>query len=392
MPVQKLVPVAAFLAMLLVAILHGGLHDEWGIDEAHKVADTYFFRLLVRGDFGNPGWTRHIVDRTNPAAGKFLFGLAATIARAPIPTSLAIRAELPDGTLVQRLRPPDERRFHDTLIACRMVSLLATALTAAILALTALRLHSLGAALAATALFASHYLVLTFATRAVYDPLLMLFVAATLPLVLGPLTPRRAIALALLCALAVGTRVSGAIAGTAVAGTLLIAAIRGRTARPLLQLAAIGAAAAVLTIVMNPFYWVPGPEPLPLRIAHRIATQFHDLNVLSAREAARQAPLRSLGGKAGFTAEVVLGDVAGLLILLGCALAIALAILRRRSQLVEPFVWSLIVAGGIVLWLPFPWPRYLLVIIPPLAMLAGIGYGELGRRTRGWREGARRRA
>jgi 4-amino-4-deoxy-L-arabinose transferase-like glycosyltransferase len=386
MPVQKVVPVAAFLAMLLVAILHGGLHDDWGIDEAHKVADTYFFRLLVRGDFENPAWTRHIVDRTNPAAGKFLFGLATTIARAPLPTSLAIRTELPDGTLVQRLRPPDERRFHDTLIACRIVSLLATALTAAILAFTALRLHSLGAALAATALFASHYLVLTFATRAVYDPLLTLFVAATLPLVLGPwnqVSWRRAVALALLCALAVDTRVSGAIAGAAVAGALIAAAIRGRTARPLLLLAAIGAIAIMLAIVMNPFYWVPGPEPLPVRIVHRIATQFHDLNVLSAREAARQAPLRSLGSKAGFTTEVVLGDVAGLLMLIGGALALALAILRRRSQLVEPFVWSLIVAGGIVLWLPFAWPRYLLVIIPPLALVAGFGYGELGLRTPG---------
>jgi 4-amino-4-deoxy-L-arabinose transferase-like glycosyltransferase len=384
MSLRRMVPAAAFLAMLLVAFFHGGLHDDWGIDEAHKVADTYFFRLLVRGDLENPDWTRHIVDRTNPAAGKFLFGLAAAVAGAPLPDSLNIRNELPDGTLVQRLRPPDERRFHDTLLACRIVSLLATALTAAIIAFTALRLHSAGAALAATALYASHYLVLTFATRAVYDPLLTLFVAATLPFVLHRSSKSnvRLAVLALLCALAVETRVSGAIAGAAIAGVFIAAAIRGRTVRPLLQLAAIGMAAVLLAILMNPFYWVPGAEPLPLRTVHRIAKQFHDLNALSLREAARQAPLRSPAAKAAFTAEIVIGDVAGLLMLAGCALAVTLAILRRRGEWIEPFVWSLIVIAGVILWLPFPWPRYLLMIVPPLAIVAGIGYGELGKRAR----------
>jgi 4-amino-4-deoxy-L-arabinose transferase-like glycosyltransferase len=377
---QRLVPLAAFLAMLAVVVFHGGLHDDWGIDEAHKVADTYFFRLLLRGDFANPAWTTNVVDRTNPAVGKFLFGLGATVVRAPLPASLAIRNELPDGTLAQHLRPADARRFHATLIACRIVSLLATALTAAILAFTALRLHSLGAAIAATTLFAAHYLVLTFATRAVYDPLLSLFVVATLPLMFGNVRGWRLAVLALLCALAVDTRISGAIAGAAVAGVLVVAALRIRATLPLNRLAIIGVAAVVLAIALNPFYWVPGPEPL--RIPHRIASQFHELAALSAREATRQQPLDSLSAKGTFASEIVLGDPAGLMMLLGCALALALAVLRRRREWIELFVWSLVVVGGVIVWLPFPWPRYLLVVIPPLALIAGIGFGELGRSLR----------
>jgi 4-amino-4-deoxy-L-arabinose transferase-like glycosyltransferase len=365
-----------------VVLLRGGLHDDWGIDEAHKVADTYFFRLVRRGDFRNPAWTANIVDRTNPAVGKLLFGLGATAARAPLPSSLAIRMELPDGTLGQHLRPADARRFRATLIACRIVSLLATALTAAILAFIALRLHSLGAAIAATTLFAAHYLVLTFATRAVYDPLLSLFVVATLPLLFGNVRGWRLALLALLCALAVDTRISGAIAGAAVAGVLVLAALRIRSTLPLQRLALIGVAAVVLAIVLNPFYWVPGAEPLPLRIPHRIASQIQELAALSAAEATRQKPLHSLPEKGGFASEIVLGDPAGLLMLLGCAMAAALAILRRRREWIELFVWSLVVVGGVIVWLPFPWPRYLLVILPPLALIAGIGFGELGRSMR----------
>ena len=61
-------------------------------------------------------------------------------------------------------------------------------------------------------------------------------------------------------------------------------------------------------------------------------------------------------------------------LLIGAAIGCWYARHRR-----DVLVWSAVVIAGTFIWLPLPWARYLLVVLPPLALLAGIGYAGVLR-------------
>lgn len=395
---------AAFVVILALGLTSGG----YRIDEAHKVADTFFFRLSMNGEFHDPAWLRNIVDRTNPPVGKYVFGVAALVSGAPIPRTLAVRVEEPNGELGQRLREPYGQHYLPTLRADRFVSVVATALVALLVAATLTAEHGLVAAAIATAIYLSSFLTLTFAGTAVYDPLLTLLLTATaVPLVV---LWRRRSSRASIVALAIVTGLIGAAAfqvrlsglTAMLVSVVVLGAIWIRSRRWRWFVATLLVVVSTLTVgtVLNPFYWTtPVPvdhvpaelatnDSLPSRIVGRYEVQIRDLHTLLERALQRNGPF-TLERKLAFTSEYLFGDWSGVALLFGLLLA-GLAALPggtvHRANLAFLTLWGGTICVALWVWLPLPWPRYLLPLVPPLAILAGFGWGEfveqIGERIR----------
>ncbi|HUF18283.1 MAG TPA: hypothetical protein VMS12_09605 [Thermoanaerobaculia bacterium] len=381
-----------FLAALILLLASGRDRGGYRIDEAHKVADTHFFHLVRSGDLTHPDWFRHIADRTNPPVGKFLFGLSAWLHGAAIPEDLSMRVEEPDGTLGQRLRG-EEDDFDDVLRASRRVSILATAATAAVVFSIAAFAGGLPAGILGALLHLAHYLTLTFAGTAVYDPLLTLFVAlSALPLIHLDRVPTRrrlilsAVAAGLFAAAAFQTRLSGLLGLLVLVLMFLVAWIVTRRRDFGTFIAVAIPVFAVAAIAVNPFYWSasrtatePPGAPLPGRIIERFTLQLRELSELLRRQSENQEVLSTVGAKAAFAAEIVLGDLIGMLMLLGWGLAAFFLVRAPGRGLRNAIVlaWSGLIIALLVLWLPLAWPRYLLVAIPAAAAGAAVGWWQL---------------
>lgn len=387
---------AVFSAVLIFLFLSGRDRGGLRIDEAHKIADTYFFHLLRTGEFSHSDWFRHIADRTNPPVGKFLFGLSASISGATLPADLSLREELPDGSLGQRLEG-EPNRFDDVLRAARRVSMIATAGTAAVVFSAAAFAGGPAAGVIAVSLYLAHYLTTTFSATAVYDPLLTFFIAlSSLPLAhLLPGTSRgrlllSAVAAGIFGAAAFQTRLSGLLGIAVLLAIYLLMWIVTRR-RELLLFVAIAAAILVLiAAAVNPFYWAvpaPGSRPvigsedvLPLRIMSRFGLQLAELSELLDRQSRDQEMLGSVASKSRFAAEIMLGDLTGMLALLGWGIAIFFMTTGRsdrRAEIAAVFAWSGLIITLLIIWIPLAWPRYMLAAIPALAIGGGIGWGEL---------------
>lgn len=387
-------PAILFVAAFFLLVGRASEPGPDRIDEAHKVGETYFFRLAVRGDFHHPDWFREIEQRTNPPVGKFLFGLSAVLHGAELPGDMAMaRAGL--GSVQP---PPDlGQRYRSVLMAARRVSVTATALTAALLCFAAMRLSGLTAAILAAAFYLANFLTQTFAATAVFDPLLTCFVT----LILLPLLPiwkgsRRNIWWSLLAGtiagLAFQVRASGLIALAAVLVTLTVLSLRRKLARPLLLVLAATASCLVLSTIINPFYWaVPddagvaealeSDAPLPLRIVKRYRIQIQDQQRM-LEEAQRRGGALSLTERPRFVAETALADWAGMLSLAGLLLALYFLVRSpAREHLLLACSWGLPIIVLVLLWLPLPWPRYVLVLVPPLSLIGALGWAELLRRV-----------
>ena len=386
---------AVFAAVLIFLLSSGRERGGFRIDEAHKVADTYFFHLLQTGDFANPDWFRHIADRTNPPVGKFLFGLSAWLHGATLPTDLSRRIEEPDGSLGQRLRG-DEREIIPVLVAARRVSIIATALTAAVVFSAAAFVAGPAAGVAAVILFVAHYLTLTYSATAIYDPLLTLFVALSmLPLLhLSRESSKRrllvsSIVAGLVAAAAFQTRLSGLI-GLAALTSVFIARWLITKRKELLQFVLVAIPVfVVVAAAVNPFYWsnprAPGLQSnavLPLRIVERFSLQVAELSELLSRQVGDQEMLDAPGDKLRYAAEILLGDLTGMLTLLGWGIAAFFLVTgssRQRVRAIALLSWCILIIGLLTFWIPLAWPRYMLVAIPPFALGGAVGWGELIR-------------
>lgn len=395
---NALASLAVFAAVLIFLISSGRDQGDLRIDEAHKIADTYFFHLLRTADFSNPDWFRHIADRTNPPVGKFLFGLSASLSGAALPEDLSLRVEQPDGSLGQKLRG-DPREFDEVLLAARRVSMIATAGTAAVVFSVAAFAGGFAAGAIAAVLYLAHYLTATFSATAVYDPLLTFFIAlSALPLIHLTTTPSRrrlllsAVAAGVFGAAAFQTRLSGLL-GIAVLLALFLAMwIASRRRDPIVFTLVAAGVFVVVSAAINPFYWavprsgtapvIGSDEALPLRISSRFGHQLAELSELLDRQSRNQEMLDSVGSKAQFAAEIALGDLTGMLALLGWGIAtffLATGRSIRRAPSTAVLVWSGLIIALLIVWIPLAWPRYMLAAIPALAIGGGAGWGELFR-------------
>jgi hypothetical protein len=238
----------------------------------------------------------------------------------------------------ERIPPPHlAEAYRRALRPARMVSLVATSLTAALV-------YLLSDSLLASLLYFFSFLTQTFAATAVFDPLLtMLVVAAAMP-VARKVTWPRTIAAAILAALAIDVRLSGALALAGVVALLIVH-------RKFVEAGAAAAIGAVVAAAMNPFFF----------------KQFGDLQALLAQTHEHRL---TIGEKLRFVSEYAFGDVAGILLLIGVVFAPFAA--RRAPRAV--LAWCATVAVLFTAWLPVGYPRYVLVIIPALAVAAAYGY------------------
>ena len=317
---RRALPAAVFIAAAAAIFASGRLDGDFRIDEAHKISET--------AKLSPSAWRHSRAERANPPVGKWIFALAAPrVPYDPAFTERAARGE--------RIPPPHlQVAYRRALRPVRMVSLVATALTAALI-------YVLSDSLLASLLYFFSFLTQTFAATAVFDPLLTLFVVAAAVPLARTVTWPRTVAAAVLAALAIDVRLSGALA---LAGVVALLLVRRRW----VEAATASAIALALAAALNPFFF----------------NQFEDLRVLlDATGEHRLRPLEKLR----FVSEYAFGDFAGIAILIG----VVFAFFRPREPLLA---WCATIAVLFTAWLPVGYPRYVLVIIPALAVAAAHGY------------------
>jgi 4-amino-4-deoxy-L-arabinose transferase-like glycosyltransferase len=402
--------VGAFVLTFFWFASRGAAAGPWRIDEAHKLSETVYLRLLLERRFGDPAWFAHIVDRTNPPVGKYFFGLAALTAGRELPSQRSLSRLSGDSAYIPPVHEESESAPYLPLLRpARFASLVVTSLTAGLIMLLLAWRHSLLAATLALLAFVTNYLTATFAATAVFDPLLSLLIFASVVAAIAAWNidaPRMTAVLGaisgLFAGLAFGTRLSGGIALVAAVLLFSIPLLRRRDWRPLVSVPLIMFTAfAVIAIGVNPYYWsraASSPEVgadlaseamVPARIASRITLQLHDLESLLEKTRGRSEPLDGLLSKGRFMMEIVFGDPAGLLLLLALGIALLMVGLRRAAggTIIFAIAASAVVLP-LMLWLPLAWPRYLLPLVAPLAALGGAGAADLVAAVRGrgdWR-------
>lgn len=331
---RKALSLIVFATVAAAIWASGRLGGDWRIDEAHKISETA--RLSPRA------WQNSRAERANPPVGKWIFALAApAVPYDPAFTERAARGE--------RVPPPHlAPAYLRALPRVRLVSLLATALTAALV-------YVLSDSLLAVLLYYFSFLAQTFSATAVFDPLLTLLVVAAAVPVARKVTWPRTVASAMLAALAIDVRLSGALALAGVVALLLVQ-------RRFVEAGAASAIAFALAAALNPFFF----------------SQFGDLRILLAETGEhRLRPLEKLR----FVSEYAFGDWVGIAILIG----VFFAVFKPREPLLA---WAATITLLFTAWLPVGYPRYVLVVIPALAVAAAHGYrhgvvaaGRLARRA-----------
>lgn len=384
----------AFAVLLTTAAASGRWRGDFRIDEAHKISETAFLRLWLRGDVSNDAWFANVVDRTNPPAGKYLFGAAILLSGQALPPLPTLAAFSPNG-FVPAYHPEHlSAPLRPLLGATRAASSVATALTAALLTALLARRHSAAAATIGLILFATNFLTRAFWSTAVFDPLFSLFFMLLVALatsldnsqsrlrIIGVST-----AIGVAAAITFQIRLNG-LFGVAIAVLFAALAVR-RSARTLAYAAATAMASSLAaTLLLNPYYWsTPASPIMPFaaqtgmtRPIERLLEQKRDLETLAGP--IRLAQPLTFGKRLRFLSEVVFGDLAGLLLAMAAATGVLMLAFRWRAfapELRRALLMSIAVVIMMVVTLPLPWPRYLLVVVPPLAFLAAVGVAEAGR-------------
>lgn len=370
------------------------------VDEAHKVSETVALRLLLERRWNDPIWFGNLVDRTNPPFGKYVFGTAVLLSGQPLPRTPSLsRLAGPDAVMPMFAPPEDGAPYVPLLEPCRRAALLATALGAAAIAWVTSRLYGMLAGCIPPALFVSHWTTSQFGTSALFDPVLVGAVALTAVALLLVIESRRSLAAAvlagLLCAAAFQTRLNGGVALLAVLAGLAVVFARERSSKRAIAALVVCAVFASTAIAMNPYYWASTPDDggvravvrdtgavarVPLRFAQQVGELRTILTGLTrggvrlplwaAESPARKPVAWTLGTKLRFIAIAIFDRWTSLL-LLALAVAGSVAIVReRRTASLALLAWSAVVVLITVAWLPLPWARYLLPILPALGIPA----------------------
>ena len=364
----------ASLVLIIVPLLAIATHATGGgfrIDEAHKLSESAFFPLWLRLDVRNAAWTADLIDRSNPPVGKYLFGLAIVLAGQRVPPLPTLSGHTDETGLVPPLFSSElSRPYAKFLPAGRWAAVVCTTLVAAIVAWCAARIAGIAAAAVVVGLMLTQFLTRTYGATAIFDPILALFATLLLwiAVVAADVRTRRRfvplmIAAGIVGALAFQTRLNGLLFFAVTA--LLMIAIPRSLADKIAGASAAALAFIAVTLAVNPYYW---PSPVA-----RFASQVQDLHVLVLRG----RRLTTLGVKLWFAAEELCGDVPGMILILAAAGGIATLLVLWRKLANRDRVagmWSVITIATFVAWIPVPYGRYFLAIIPPLCCLAAIAF------------------
>ncbi|WP_165232708.1 phospholipid carrier-dependent glycosyltransferase [Aquisphaera insulae] len=395
------------LAVLFIAGIWNpagsGLHP----DEAAWVNSSYYFELLARGERSHPDW-RLLPARESPFVGKFLFGLALRMAGRPVRSFEPLAAwhevwHLPTGTTAwgsglaraereavsRRLSPEARQAVREgrypflqagQLGPPRRVVLGFGMLCAAVVAAIGTRCRGPMTGLAAGLILAAHRLAIEAYTHALFDMIALAFSAlAVLGLIalVGPMRGepsglRRMLFVSLITglmlALAVGTKMNALIVVMVAAELGLIAACRGIWGRE--HPARGGALCLGLSLAVGVLVFV---AINPTLHGHPWSGLV-DLFAMPARTEEVQASflpdhLIAPSQKAHAIGTILCGHPAGLLVLGLAMLWPTWNGLRRFSPRTVLVLWWWTALGAVLAWIPFPWPRYVLPVLPPAALL-----------------------
>jgi len=393
---SRLSVVATILVFCVVAAHFGfssGMKRGWREDEALKIAETHYARLFFSGDLTAPEWVSDRLKLVNPPVGKYVYGIAGIVSGSELPDSLDVVwiADFPFSI------PPEGREalFQSLLGAARWVSVLATATIAAFLFWTAGRIAGPVAAIVAPLLYLRSPLVIKLSTQAIFDALQSAFVIG-IPLILVVLVRREengrrdvalAAALGILGALAFQTRLNGVLP---FAAAVVVVSLATRAKRRRVILAITLVAFSAVSLAVNPYYWTairptdttardPASEMvLPMRIASRIRGQVSEAERQVERNT--DAHLATIPERAKFVFSVTRRRIAGILTLLGFAIAVVLAVRRRDDRGLRVVVlFAVLNTLFVTAWLPLSWTRYVDITLAPLALAAGCGFGLVVR-------------
>ena len=359
--------IASAIAALVVAVFYVPMAlapADLNGDEAHKVSESFFSTLALRGEFDHPAWFDNPLERSNPPVGKYVYGLAMRAAGMEPP---------PDGTMnwvseEDQFAPPRGREelFSRLVRPARVVSALATAVTLGTTVWLAWGNAGPFAGLLAGLLLWRHFLTPMLAVRAIFDALQGALLVLGWAIAFGGIrpTPRSTIMRGALCgiliAFAFQTRLNGILG--VVAALLLLAGNRlsGRV-----RAAACGvmlAVCAFVSIGVNPYYWGRGNV-----VAH-VRAQLADAHAIVGG-IERDQRLGSVVAKSGYGLRVLASGFAGKIIVAGLCLAAFRWRTSNRALLAAAVANALL----FVVWLPLAWARYLYPALPLLVVVAAGG-------------------
>lgn len=440
-------PAAAIVVFLSAFFfLVGGMRIDAGkdrppffVDEAHKISETYFWRLFaVERDWGNPLWSTDFYARTNPPVPKYIFGLALSLNGAGA-KDLKLQQMFEKNQLQQMFEKKQYNPAYlranvsdDMLRTTRLVSIVFTSLTACLLFLVGLRAGGWGAGLAAPILFLAHPTISMHSRLGLADSILLFFLTLTVPVTIAAVRHltwylrggrpagclgwvaaafRAAVIPGVVVALAAGTRLNGILSAFVYTGGMILAISgrdKGRLGR---RLAAAGISAILAGLVaaaifagMNPWYhhaplsrmdetvrlcqdWAQAMQVNPGSGIFTLKEKFSSVGLFTLRSEA--TPLAGILGIPGMWLTM-LGFTAGLVLLAGRAffrgpVAVsveegATAFSKNGTSAGVTLVWILACFLGTILSLPLTWNRYLLVPYEATCLAVAVGLaGILGK-------------
>jgi hypothetical protein len=406
------------------------------IDEAHKIAETYYYRLFfVNHDLSNPDWHEDFYARMNPPVAKYIMGMYLALHGETV-TDLSLQQKFEQfWKTPQYLR---EQIPRSLLLHARSVSVIFAALTLLLLYVIGRLLGSPVVGVLGALLLACHPIFRYHATIALTDSILTFFMTAVVPATvltvdlllskeatapaktLRPHPSGRMVACvamtAVIVAAAAGTKLNGALAAvffavSMFAGLWLVPARSpgGPRTWPVAKVTVATAAglglALILFVGINPYLyrapfsrllstlrvqgdWMlkqaldPG-QPLWTAVQKVSAIGVHDFALPQSFFFKSSAPVL-------FT-----------IFLMG-VLSMAVDVLRaqatRRVRVgkVTVLVWVTVYGFGVGAWIPVTWDRYFLPLAPFIALVSGYGIvavfralrvlgGRVGSPRKGWK-------
>jgi hypothetical protein len=346
----------AFVLFVFFAPLKSRDGRSFQIDEVAKISETHFLRLYATGDFDSPEWWGNIIDRTNMPMGKYLFGASIVLHGLPLPPAPSLGVYAPKGDIPAVFPREVNERYKQYLVPARRASIVFAGLAAASIVFLAMRIHGVVAAIAAFLFFTFHELTLAFGGLVARDTLM----AGAFALAALAVFYKKPVLAGLACGMAIGIRLNGGVA-------LVFAVIAMRSWRSAIITVLV---AAAFVFAIHPYYWGDG------RPFYRVEQQLRDLQTMVSLlppGIEMRSPLRRIA----FFGTAIVDGVVGIALWIAVMLGILLPMRKPTEGVKFAWLWAGIVVGLTVLLQPVAWQRYMIAVLPPLALLGGIGVGHL---------------
>lgn len=381
-------PAALFLAAAFRE--HAGPVNH--VDETAWVANAYYGELAFAGDLHNPDW-QLLPARDSPPIGKYAFAIALRAIGRPVRSigplaSWYARYEAIPGAWgkgeARDRRQAIARRFDrtrdlraigaDHVRACRRVALVAGMLAAIGLGSIGLAMRGPATGLLAGLAFSLHPITVTASMLAMFDTMAVMWSIMSVRLLMGLVGStgwKRAatsVGLGLSMVMAVGTKMNALIvvALTVLAMSVLLGKALVRKDSRSLKSAALLACSLVIGLVV-----FVGTNPA---LGPNVVEGLADLFQLPAETTRVQAGFLPdfLGlpiARGVALGQLLLGFREGLLPIVAVVAIATAGTIRDRSRWVA-LAWAWLALAMVTAWLPFPWPRYALPVVPCVCLIA----------------------